>query len=1699
MVKKLLLLLVIFLYGCTTIDECYDTNPDLDPTQEIVVSVSTLGGDESTRISIDKDDDSGALNLSWSSEEILGGWTSGATTFSEFAMVDDSASDDASTALFKGEISSDQSYYRLFHPYTANAEISSNIYNIDFSAQSHDMNDGEYASIAKTLYMISPMISTSSGDSALLRHIGSMIELNLCFENLASDALLISSVEIEGAEGVELSQSAEVNLLQDVTDDDFISSQTNGAIKVNIVNSPELVEGTTYSVKIGLLPFVMAVDHELTITVKLGGSNEPATYTKSFTVANTTEQEINIARASYLTINKICDMSGVDMVSENWTDFAAESYAAGDGSADNPYQIATAEQFALLANRVDQMHDDKACSFVLTADINLGGKYWNPIGYDSETQHFNGIFDGGGYKISNMYISDTSSSCQGLFSYTDGATIRNVNLSGTAIVPSYSGGLVGYCTMSSIINCSIDVDVTGSGKYVGGVAGRVYQSSGSSLIELTISTGTVVSAGDAASTVGAIAGNVGGSGTTTVTSCYYLEQCATDTNGYTLSSHGTSMSSAALMSDDLVSTLNNIIALSNINNSGSMLQYWERESGGYPTLSSEEVTNDAFSAFFEGGSGWESDPYLIGSSSQLTFFGELVDEGAESICAKLVDDIILSEAWTPIGTAEIYGGVFDGDGYSITGLSVTGSESGLGLFGSITDATIKNLKVGGSVSSSTSYAAILVGKAWTSTIENCETLDGSSLTATSGDSHAGIVGYAYSCQITSCVNRADVVGVSCVGGILGYGNDNTDNTPIISCQNYGDIEGSTIVGGIVGTTNSSASLLINACENYGSVAATTSDYAGGIAARVYGQSGALSTIATCLNSGAISAKSSYCGGLVGGNQGGAIVNCYNNGDVSGEQYIGGLVGINEAYNSYAATIDIAYTTGAVSATSYGGAAVGKNNSSSLTSCYWLDEAYSVGVGDGDDTTTEFSSEQMMQDSFVVTLNSLTYYLVMKYSSLDISGWATSSKYPVFDREVVLSGVDITYNNGVYEIATDNGLRAFSDLINGYENSCGALCSGDASNFEFGVVHTSLNAILLSDIYLNGSEESQWSPIGVDSTNCYSGEFDGKNYTIYDIYVNGDTTRSGLFGHAKNATIQNVTVTGSITSSATYCGGIVGFATYETHIISCHNEAKVTSTYSSTGYVGGIVGGLYADSSTPGSVIGCTNSGKVTGYSYLGGIAGSALSFHIVSCCNFGSISYGAKIAGGICGIISNPSARISNCYNAGSITTDEEKNAGAIVGLISYSTVQVASCYYDNAISGVAWNLSGNLSSTPTVLEAMAVPSTLFTDAYFVKMLNNDAYEYNETSPSYAAYGWETGSSSYPESSSSIAPTYTDISTQWAGAGTSSNPYLVMYASHLHLMASTVNGGNRYDRKYFTQICDIDLNNESFAGIGNYSNDFVGYYNGGNYTVSGLNVNSGGETCKGLFGHIYYGWVKNLTVKGSVTGSNYTGGVVGRCYNASISNCHSEVTVKGTGKGVGGVLGYMHGTSSTNSTCYLSNCSNSGSVTSTSSDGCVGGIVGLAYEQGCNINTSYNSGKVTGTTSVGGVVGKTYADTNYVLESYMTQIGNCYNTGTVSGTSNVGGIIGEAYWTGLMQYCYNSGSVSGTTYVGGIGGYYYSAIGRYCYYLSGTANDAFGYSNMAMTDVTSKSSSEMQSSSFTLFDSSSWVYNSGGYPTLSWQ
>ena len=178
--------------------------------------------------------------------------------------------------------------------------------------------------------------------------------------------------------------------------------------------------------------------------------------------------------------------------------------------SDGSYTVTSADGLMNIAELVNGGKSD--INITLTADIDLTGKDWTPIGTDYDNS-YKGTFDGGGHTITGLTFT-TNDEFAGLFGWLNRAgTVKNVVMEGVQITSNQIyggsiGGVVGY-SWGTIENCSVSGSVSGT-VYVGGVVG--VQIGGS--ITGCSSSATVKGTVD----VGGVAGQTNSSAT--LTACY---------------------------------------------------------------------------------------------------------------------------------------------------------------------------------------------------------------------------------------------------------------------------------------------------------------------------------------------------------------------------------------------------------------------------------------------------------------------------------------------------------------------------------------------------------------------------------------------------------------------------------------------------------------------------------------------------------------------------------------------------------------------------------------------------------------------------------------------------------------------------------------------------------------------------------------------------------------------------------------------------------------------------------------------------------------------------------------------------------------------------------------------------------------------------------------------------------------------------
>ena len=181
----------------------------------------------------------------------------------------------------------------------------------------------------------------------------------------------------------------------------------------------------------------------------------------------------------------------------------------GDGSPGNPFRVYDVETLIKVGTETTPNGWNKGAHYRQERDIDMFGKFWNPIGDGSFS--FTGLYDGKNRTIKNLVINDSFSNLQGLFGYNSGGTLMNIRLVNYDISMAngeYIGGIVGFNT-GIVKNCYATGNVYGADA-VGGVVG---ENDSGGTVQNCYAAGNVT--GD--NNIGGIVGENNG----TVLFCYY--------------------------------------------------------------------------------------------------------------------------------------------------------------------------------------------------------------------------------------------------------------------------------------------------------------------------------------------------------------------------------------------------------------------------------------------------------------------------------------------------------------------------------------------------------------------------------------------------------------------------------------------------------------------------------------------------------------------------------------------------------------------------------------------------------------------------------------------------------------------------------------------------------------------------------------------------------------------------------------------------------------------------------------------------------------------------------------------------------------------------------------------------------------------------------------------------------------------------
>ena len=1311
----------------------------------------------------------------------------------------------------------------------------------------------------------------------------------------------------------------------------------------------------------------------------------------------------------------------------------------------NEFEISTAAQLAGLAQLVNsgtETFPDKIIK--LTADIDLGGKTWTPIGNSIKANFaFKGGFYGQGHIISNLYVPDTY--CPGLFGNVKNTNslIQDLVVTGTVMASEIAGDAGDFsvggvcCETSGVIqNCGFygkiaadeyfidDVDgyrggVVGDGKAVNcwfystdagsdaGVTGNrtatnCYQNvSDSAKGEYRASedfvNGTVVGLLNDNLPEGCkkwkqgteypVFPNADEAGKTVILVPFFPDSaCA-----------GRVAVPGAVCENGRYSVTEDTVKLDSSYEDDIYITTDQSGKGAKPldpngyALTEDTTfyygTKDEFDAtkWYENGS------CELGTALELKCFANLVNRKVDSFAGKtivLTADIDLNNAaWTPIGSFASrenqipFEGSFNGKGHIVSGLSATG-DGDQALFGYVGNSTVvENLIVIGTVAASgTGRAAGIVAR-------------------NIGD--AWNAGNGQKAIVQNCGFYGTVTAQETSNGINSGGS-------VSNCWYY-------YTGSDENYTTTLSGNQLNCRDSYTNTVSTQYGATTITAEQFEGQKEVKDgkTLVGLLNLNCGESGSEWEQGMdypvfaaAGEDQGKKLIiaplfpDCEFTVSVDGE---------GVSYNAGRGVYTITNDEGLVKLTR----SDGKND-------LWVSADASGKNG-----------MKVSDEGYALTAQrTVLYYGTKADLSADITWW--------YDNQA----------QARYSINSAAALRGIARLVNSGKVTDGF--KGDLLELR-GVPNATLD---LSDI--------DYEPIGT-SDHPFRGSFAGQYYggtiigtvttIITGLTISGDYANVGLFGVVDSGTIQYVTIADTTTTKE----------------IEKEDGTKETvevtvpaGTVTGSGNVGSIVGWLQS-----GTVENCMSTAVVNGSSsaaVVGGLVGL----------NEGTVSssyyYNDEHIGTlVVGKTDSENAGVKQCFylaEDGESAFGEESDTGARVNL----EFEVGRVTYElNGPNGYLWLLdtvtkrptlkttlyTTNVSQLTLTAEDLPKDATaeikLGDENTIVLTKGNIQYIYGRPYSSVpvtvesVTVGYQVVFNPKPQNGKlRIGTDYTykltaaDIS--WYVGHENDVEYTLTTASQLEGFAILVNGTAEGDISFKDKTIklgnDIELTGTwTPIGIASGGHFFEGTFDGQKHTIKGLRVNTD-DAYAGLFGYVRHGTVKNLTVEGSVrsiSGTN-TAGIVGYLYQGTVENCTNKAEVTAVMGSVGGVVGHAY---EGNGECRIENCKNNAAVTATGNDvngTTVGGIVGSASDK-VIVRLCKNTGNVTASgtkkVSASGIGGR--------------RVLNSHNSGRVeiaSGTADylyAGGISAE----GFVDSCQNDGEVyinamwngsQGFNYAGGITG-----------------------------------------------------------------
>ena len=534
--------------------------------------------------------------------------------------------------------------------------------------------------------------------------------------------------------------------------------------------------------------------------------------------------------------------------------------------------------------------------------------------------------------------------------------------------------------------------------------------------------------------------------------------------------------------------------------------------------------------------------------------------------------------------------------------------------------------------------------------------------------------------------------------------------------------------------------------------------------------------------------------------------------------------------------------------------------------------------------------------------------------------------------------------------------------------------------------------------------------GMDTNHTFSGVFDGGGHTL-NITISGSSWYMAPFPVISGATIKNLTVTGSVTNTSNFTGGLVGQAMGNNNLIeNCVVNTDVTGdsriggvvgqltgslTIKDVVYGGTIINNMYNDAI--GGIIGCYNntdkSLTMTNCLFKGTYSGpgpfhpigmkynTSSTFSTLSCTNcFYTanpqnnpaagvvIADGTKVSQlslgqGVSILTGNTCSFLNEVFHYGTVTLGYNDPEAVVTYSLDGTplpgnsfTISKDNAAFDDGTATItagysftiSYNLDGGTVATPN--------PTTYTSASSDITLNNPTRE-----------GWTfTGWTGTGLVGAQMAVTIAQGSTghrhytaTWTADELAIDPsdgaYVIGAKNDWDRFCARVNSGNRYWSKTVKLTADIGSSQDPVttkAGgwvEGNFK-DFQASFDGQGHTLT-VNYFDGAP-----FQGTINATIRNLHVAGNITASShFAAGFVSEAhFGLTIENCRSSVAISSSVSGDGthgGLVGVAY--QDNNSNVNITGCLFDGSMTTTNNTNNCGGFIGWSYNS--SLTTISNS------------------------------------------------------------------------------------------------------------------------------------------------